>query len=103
MTTKIKVTNRMLMKNGDYIEIITDGKVVYTFDNHKVAKNFFNQMKKASKKSNDTFSFDGNNNVIRICPNLSEKEIFDNEKKSIEFAIKNKPMFLKIAYEIFEL
>ena len=101
MTTLITITNRIAFRKGDYIDEVSDNKVVMKFDKRSIAINTH----KAMLKQNATgkITFDGDKTITRIINNMKEKEIVKTICEELDYVIKNKTPMQKIKYEIYEI
>jgi hypothetical protein len=101
MTTIIRVSNRILLRNGSYLAIISAGKIVTIFENKDVAKSTFVTMKNAESAKDLVFSYDQLNTIIQELPNMTEEEIVINVKAELDSAVKSRNGFLqKISYTV---
>lgn len=91
MTTIFKVTHRLMLRNGDYIARVDDGKITMIFEKENVAKSTANMMEQDGLK----IQFDGKNTIIQFLPEFSEEEISAKIEEELEAAKNSGAKFLR--------
>jgi hypothetical protein len=92
----IKVTNRLLFRNGDYLAQIKNYEIKSIFERSAVAKSTSIAMNKSGVKH----IYDGEKVIIQYFPNRKQESIFQQVLGELDSAIKSRMRGQKLKYEI---
>ena len=98
MGTIIKITNRLPLRNGDYVADVSEGKIIMVFEKRSVAHNTYKAM--LDRKAEGKISYDDDCTIVRLVQGLTENEIVKQIVEEIKFTMKHKTRLQKVNYKL---